>query len=295
MTQRLLLSLGPNIKWSSDDRNDALYGLCADEAARLGVSSYGAAGGLSSVGLDASLTYLVTEQWSVTTPAGMSQLLGDAADSPIVDDLGSATQASFAVPLGYQFCSTIYLDVFQRCYGRAGCAFARGESCWFRVLGLMAVLVVAGGAGTPARQALSELYVPVPNDWVVPASDAAVERRWWAELGGPQLDAVVSEALANNRDLRAAAARKPAWPAPSCIPSSTPALVARILSRAVPACLVPVVQEALRAGPIAVRSDSYGLSLNLSWEIDLWGPDPFEHVGCLCRPVAPRTRLGDGE
>lgn len=42
-------------------------------------------------------------RWSVTAVAGVSRLIGDAADSPIVEDLGDATQLTGALLLGYGF------------------------------------------------------------------------------------------------------------------------------------------------------------------------------------------------
>lgn len=44
-----------------------------------------------------------TERWSMTAVAGVSRLIGDAADSPIVDALGDATQLTGALLLGYEF------------------------------------------------------------------------------------------------------------------------------------------------------------------------------------------------
>lgn len=47
----------------------------------------------------------------------------------------------------------------------------------------------------------------VPGGWVSDAVAGPVANGWLAELADPQLDALVAEAIANNTDLREAAAR----------------------------------------------------------------------------------------
>lgn len=101
--QQWVYSYGPSVEWSSYDWNDALFSLSPSQASRLGVSSYTAGGGLSKVTLGGSLTRIWRGGWSLTLATGVSELLGDAADSPIVDDLGSTIQASGALILGYKF------------------------------------------------------------------------------------------------------------------------------------------------------------------------------------------------
>jgi outer membrane protein len=96
-------SLGPSLRWHSEDWNDALFSVSSAESVRLGVRPYRAGGSLSEVALGGSLTRLWGKGWSVTLAVGVSELLGDPADSPIVDDLGSASQISGALLMGYGF------------------------------------------------------------------------------------------------------------------------------------------------------------------------------------------------
>lgn len=103
LTERLFYTAGVQLKWNSEDWNDSLYSLTAGEAARVGVAPFAAAGGAGEAGLGGTLTYAWTRRWSVTAVAGVSQLIGDAADSPIVDDLGDATQLTGGLFLGYEF------------------------------------------------------------------------------------------------------------------------------------------------------------------------------------------------
>lgn len=94
-------SLGSSLRWHSEDWNDALFSVSSAESIRLGVKPYRADGGLSEVALGGSLTRLWGKGWSVTLAVGVSELLGGTADSPIVDDLGRASQISGAFLVGY--------------------------------------------------------------------------------------------------------------------------------------------------------------------------------------------------
>ena len=95
-------SLGPNLTYSSDDWTDDRFGISDTESARSGLASY-SPDGYARYGLTGSLTYSLSAQWSVTATAGVSQLTGDAEDSPIVSDIGEATQAYTGVFMSYRF------------------------------------------------------------------------------------------------------------------------------------------------------------------------------------------------
>jgi multidrug efflux system outer membrane protein len=52
-----------------------------------------------------------------------------------------------------------------------------------------------------------DLAVPSQYRFALAQSQAPADTIWWARFGDPALDALVTEALANNEDLRIAAAR----------------------------------------------------------------------------------------
>ena len=89
---------------------------------------------------------------------------------------------------------------------------------------------------------------------------------WWTLYGDAQLNALVTEALANNTDLARAAAR---------IDES------RALVRLARADALPVVggtagaarqRSGANAGlPAPVTANNFNIGLNVSWEVDLWG------------------------
>jgi outer membrane scaffolding protein for murein synthesis (MipA/OmpV family) len=102
-TQRLLARLEISTRWSDDEYTQAYFGITGQEAAASGLREFEAAGGIKDVEAAAFLHYLVTEHWRVSGRLAYRRLLGDAADSPLVEDEGSANQASVALFVSYQF------------------------------------------------------------------------------------------------------------------------------------------------------------------------------------------------
>jgi NodT family efflux transporter outer membrane factor (OMF) lipoprotein len=129
----------------------------------------------------------------------------------------------------------------------------------------------ACGAPPPAEVALS---MTPPAQWSAAAAPGQAGERigeqWWLGFGDERLAACVAQALANNRDLMAATARMAAAIEQANIAGAT---------------LLPVLDAAFDAtrarrvfvgfpfsGSVpSVTSTTYGLSLNLTWEVDLWG------------------------
>jgi len=122
-----------------------------------------------------------------------------------------------------------------------------------------AVLSFAGCAIHEPRTVAS---VPAPPAWtdVAPQAHASVAPDWWRSFGSAQLEALVQEALAENPDLRTAAQR---------------VRQADIALQLAGASLLPGASAS--AGSSANRSEggatrkSSSLSLNVSYEVDLWG------------------------
>lgn len=140
---------------------------------------------------------------------------------------------------------------------------------------LAALLSACGTAPAPDAPPLAS--VKIPAHWIAGSSWTpahAPDRDWVAAFGSPGLAGYVERVLAGNQDLKAARARLEA---------------AEAGARIVGADLLPQLQggsSAQRdlqnfiglplpgAPPGAIlssRSNRFGLSLNLSWEIDLWG------------------------
>jgi outer membrane scaffolding protein for murein synthesis (MipA/OmpV family) len=89
--------------WADDRYTATYFGIDADNAVRSGLAAYDAKGGIKDVGLALNASYMWTENWGITGVLGVTRLIGDAADSPIVDDEGSATQGIATLGVVYSF------------------------------------------------------------------------------------------------------------------------------------------------------------------------------------------------
>lgn len=101
--KRLHGEIGVAASWADDDYTQSYFGISAQDAQRSGLREFAAEGGLKNAGVGASLHYLVNEHWRITGMLAYRRLLGDAADSPLVEDSGSQNQASGAVMVSYSF------------------------------------------------------------------------------------------------------------------------------------------------------------------------------------------------
>ncbi|MBK8322278.1 MAG: efflux transporter outer membrane subunit [Betaproteobacteria bacterium] len=133
-----------------------------------------------------------------------------------------------------------------------------------RLAALAVPLALAGCALNPPpdAKALAADAMPalkIPESWATKGSaPGAVGSGWLASFADPKLDALVAEALANNPDLRAAAAR-----------------VERATALAVQAgsTLYPQVNLIAKGGG-KLSGDSSGIEgggIYANWELDLWG------------------------
>lgn len=135
-----------------------------------------------------------------------------------------------------------------------------------------ALLLLVSCASPPEPTHVCDL--PVPEHWAAPApNEPFVEGRWWESLGGPTLTALIREALEQNRDLRQAAARVDAAVAQTRIAGSSlpPQLTLNGDATRRQQVFVGLPIPGRENTPLSSRSTSYGVSLNVSWELDLWG------------------------
>jgi outer membrane protein len=99
----LVLSVGPRLSWGEAKFTRTYFSVDPEEAARspFGISPYRPTGAALAAGLVANVEYRVSGNWGVTAAASYKRVLGDAADSPIVADLGSPDQ--FSATLGVRY------------------------------------------------------------------------------------------------------------------------------------------------------------------------------------------------
>ena len=96
-----LFSIGPRLTWSDDRYQEAWFGVTPDAALTSGLPAYDPGGGVQAYGAAASFLTQLGPRWGIYTYAKYDRLTGDAADSPIVRQLGSRDQFSGGIALTY--------------------------------------------------------------------------------------------------------------------------------------------------------------------------------------------------
>lgn len=83
-TPLVFVELGTTL--ASDDYMESFFGVDSQQSANSGLKKYNAGAGIKDVNLSISAGYPLTDRWRVAVMVEYKRLLGDAADSPIVDD-----------------------------------------------------------------------------------------------------------------------------------------------------------------------------------------------------------------
>lgn len=103
--------LGPKLRmrselsatWASGSYMESFFGVTEAQAQRSGLRRHEAEAGVKDVGLSLDLDYALTQSWGLTSRIAYKRLLGDAADSPIVEDEGSPDQVMVGLFVSYRF------------------------------------------------------------------------------------------------------------------------------------------------------------------------------------------------
>jgi len=89
--------------YASDDYMETYFGIDGANAARSGLDTFNADAGFKDVGLSLAAHYGGREGWGLTGIAAYKRLLGDAEDSPVVDDEGNPNQVLAGLVITYGF------------------------------------------------------------------------------------------------------------------------------------------------------------------------------------------------
>jgi outer membrane protein len=89
--------------WADGDYMSAYFGIDQSNANKSGLKTFNADAGFKDVGITLPVTYSPWEHWSIMGAVAYKRLLGDAADSPVVDDEGNANQFIAGMLLIYRF------------------------------------------------------------------------------------------------------------------------------------------------------------------------------------------------
>lgn len=103
LTEDLTSSLEASATWASSDYMETYFGVSPGQSARSGLRQFEADAGFKDAAVTLGLDYRITESIGVSGRAQYKRLLEDAADSPIVDDEGSADQFFGGLFLTYRF------------------------------------------------------------------------------------------------------------------------------------------------------------------------------------------------
>lgn len=94
---RLHLTIESSATWADTNYSRTYFGVTAEQAARSRFTAYQAGSGIQSAQLDLLASYSLTPRWSVLAMASYYSLIGDAADSPIVQKSRYPEFATFLV------------------------------------------------------------------------------------------------------------------------------------------------------------------------------------------------------
>ncbi len=87
-----ILSINGYTTWADSDYMSAYFGVDRTGSLKSGLKEYDADSGFKDFGITVPLRYNASDHWSIMGVAGYKRLIGDAADSPIVEDEGDENQ-----------------------------------------------------------------------------------------------------------------------------------------------------------------------------------------------------------
>ena len=100
---RYVFSIGPRALFSNARFQRAYFGVDSDAALASGLPNYRPDGGIYAVAAASGLSYQFNPQFGMFGYASYERLVGDAAKSPIIRELGSRNQLSGGLGLSYTF------------------------------------------------------------------------------------------------------------------------------------------------------------------------------------------------
>jgi outer membrane scaffolding protein for murein synthesis (MipA/OmpV family) len=97
------INVDAEVNYANGKYTRAYFGVTQPEAVRSGLPGYRPGGGLRDAGLGLTAGYQFNQHWGLTGRLAYSYVLGDAADSPIVDLEGSKSQLLGGIAVSYRF------------------------------------------------------------------------------------------------------------------------------------------------------------------------------------------------
>lgn len=100
---RYVVSIGPRVLFSDARYQRAYFGIDPVAAVASGLPAYRPGGGVHGVAAASGVSYSLNSRWGLFGYARYERLVGDAAKSPIIRELGSRNQLSGGIGLNYTF------------------------------------------------------------------------------------------------------------------------------------------------------------------------------------------------
>jgi NodT family efflux transporter outer membrane factor (OMF) lipoprotein len=161
------------------------------------------------------------------------------------------------------------------------------------VLALALLLTIVACVSTP-RQKSIQSEIEIPSAWKdTQTTSAEIDSAWWSEFNAVQLDTILHHAFSRNYDLRIAAARLQSAAAQAKIAGARLYPQASLsfdgARRKQNFIGFPIPGQ--EGGVLSTTTSSYGVSLNLSWELDLWGRLSAEKAAAVSEFQAAQADL----
>lgn len=103
LQEQTVLTIFAKTTYANEDYMDTYFGIDRADAARSGLRTFNADSELKDVGVGALVQHNFTSNWGLLGAVKYTKLLGDASDSPIVDDEGDDNQWLLGVLVNYRF------------------------------------------------------------------------------------------------------------------------------------------------------------------------------------------------
>lgn len=103
LTDKLQTQVGLSFTWGDRNIQQTYFGITPLQSQASGLRRYEAGAGLMSAGLGFGMRYAFDKNWQILGKLDLDRLLGDAAGSPIAQELGSTKQPRLTMILGYKF------------------------------------------------------------------------------------------------------------------------------------------------------------------------------------------------
>ncbi len=103
LINKLLTNINIRATFANDNYMKNYFGITSAQSSSSGLREFKASSGIKNVSGGANFIYPLDRHWSVISFIDYSRLLSDAANSPLVKDLGSTNQFFLGLGFGYKF------------------------------------------------------------------------------------------------------------------------------------------------------------------------------------------------